>query len=70
MISSYHFLDYVKHFTCVIPFNLSDDLVGKLRLCEIKELAQMKGQGKGLTLGLMIKILNNSLRFETCISAK
>ena len=29
LISSCYFPDSVKDFTCIIPFNLSDDLVGK-----------------------------------------
>ena len=60
----------MRHFTGVIPLNLSGNPVGKLRLCKTEELAHMKGRGKGLTLGLFMKISNNSLRFETCFSAK
>lgn len=44
-MSSYHILDCVRHFTCVIPFNLSDSLVGK-RLCELRELPTGQGSVK------------------------
>lgn len=43
-MSSRHFPDCVRHFVSVFLFNLSDNLVRKLRLCEMKELAHRKEQ--------------------------